>query len=612
MAHILNIEDVGISLGARPILGDLNLSLEDGARIGVVGPNGGGKSTLLRLMMQKIFPDTGRITMVNGTRFAYLTQQDSLQPQQTVTQAIHGDIAEFEWASEAHIRQIHDGLLPDVALTKKVAELSGGQRRRVALAAALTVPAEVLVLDEPTNHLDLEGVTFLAQHLKQRFTRSKGALVVVTHDRWFLDEVCGEIWEVIPGDDGPGGKNPRPGRVEVYDGGYAAYILQRTERARVAQQDAQKRANLLRKELAWLRRGAPARTAKPKFRIEAANELIAAEPPPRDTLELTRMATSRLGKDVIDLINVDFSWQDENKLTLHDVTLRLAPGERIGILGSNGAGKSSLLGLLNGTLSPQKGKVKCGQTVVLATLSQDTKELQEVADKRVVEAVQEIASHIIVGKRELSAGQLVERLGFTRERAWTRVSELSGGERRRLQLLRLLMGEPNVLLLDEPTNDLDTDTLAAIEDLLDSWPGTLVVVSHDRYLLERITDRQVAVIDGSVRDLPRGVEEYLELSRDVAVMKKSESAVAEKGNQSAEKSKNAAKERLLQKKLEKIMRKIEKLNQTKETLGVTQTELAMTGDYAKLADLGKEISEIEMQIAQLETEWMMVAESLAY
>ena len=641
MAHILNLEDVGITLGSRPILADVNLSLEDGSRIGVVGPNGGGKSTLLKLMMREIPPETGRVTVSGGTRFAYLTQMDSLNPEHTVEEAIHGGSEVFEWASNAQIREIHEGLLPDVPLAKKVGELSGGQRRRVALAAVLSLAAEVMVLDEPTNHLDLEGVTYLAQYLNQRFARGQGALVVVTHDRWFLDAVCTQMWEVVPGDDGPGGRAPRPGHVEVYEGGYAAYILQRAERARLAQQAAEKRANLLRKELAWLRRGAPARTSKPKFRIEAANELIAAEPPPRDSIELAKMATARLGKDVIDLINVDFSWPNADAATLHNLTLRLAPGERIGILGRNGAGKSSLLGLLNGSLQPQRGKVKRGKTVELATLSQETKELDEVAHRRVVEAVQDIASHVLVGKHEVSARQLVERLGFTRERAWTRVSELSGGERRRLQLLRLLVAEPNVLLLDEPTNDLDTDTLAAIEDLLDSWPGTLIVVSHDRYLLERITDRQVAVIDGTLRDLPSGVDEYLELSaaraEDLRAHKtlgvgagasvgvQAESlATAVNGNssetvrnsgqtettESSGKTKDAAKARLAQKSLARIERKISKLNQEREKLGARQTELAMSGDYVTLADIGRDIAQLAAEISELEAEWMEAAAEL--
>ncbi|MDY5585023.1 MAG: ABC-F family ATP-binding cassette domain-containing protein [Arcanobacterium sp.] len=623
MAHILNLENISISLGSRPILGDLNLSLEDGARIGVVGPNGGGKSTLLKLISGKLTGDTGRVTVTGGTRFSVLEQRDNFSETATVLEVIHGDVPEYLWASDALVRELHDALLGDLPLDKKVAELSGGQRRRVALVAALCASAEVLILDEPTNHLDLEGVTALADYLNRRFATDaragSGALVVVTHDRWFLDAVCNRMWEVVPGHDGAGGRSPQPGYIEQYDGGYAAYILQRAERARLADQAAEKRRNLLRKELAWLRRGAPARTSKPKFRIDAANELIANEPPPRDSLELTKMATTRLGKDVIDLINVDFSWPGTSTPVLRDVTLRLAPGERIGILGRNGAGKSSLLGLLNGRLSATKGKVKQGKTVVSATLSQDITELDEISGRRVVEAVHERASHVVVGKKEVSASQLVERLGFTRERAWTRVAELSGGERRRLQFLRLLVGEPNVLLLDEPTNDLDTDTLAAIEDLLDTWPGTLIVVSHDRYLLERVTDRLIAVHNGRVRDLPRGVEEYLELvaSGDMSASGMSHNdseamrEIPDSNNDAdiaAGKTSDPAKAREASKAMDRFARKIDRLNEKVSDLGAKQTELALSGDYHQAAELGKEISELKEEIAELEVEWMQAAE----
>src|SRR5690606_36257566 len=367
-----------------------------------------------------------------------------------------------------------------------------------------------------TNHLDVEGVDWLARHLQGRFGRGRGALVVVTHDRWFLDAVCIRIWDVVAGHDGPGGRAPVPGRVEAYDGGYAAYVLARAERERRAAAAADKRANLLRKELAWLRRGAPARTSKPKFRLDAAAELIADEPPPRDRLELTRMATTRLGKDVLDLEDVSLTYptDDGEHTVLDHVTWRLAPGERVGLIGVNGAGKTTLLRLLAGSLEPTGGRIRRGKTVRVRTLSQEAKELDAVAHRRVVEAVEEVRARVEVGGKELTAAQLTERLGFTRERAWTPVRDLSGGERRRLQLLRLLVDEPKVLLLDEPTNDLDTDTLAAVEDLLDGWPGTLVVVSHDRYLLERVADRQVALLgDGDLRDLPGGVEQYLELRR---------------------------------------------------------------------------------------------------
>ncbi|MFY9262399.1 MAG: ABC-F family ATP-binding cassette domain-containing protein [Actinomycetaceae bacterium] len=616
MAHILGLEDVSISLGSRPILGNLNLSFGNGARIGVVGPNGGGKSTLLKLITRELTPDTGQVTVTGGTEFAMLGQADNFDTGQTVREAIHGDAAEYEWASDADIRYLHDGLIPDVGLDKPVSELSGGQRRRVALAATLAAPANVVILDEPTNHLDLQGVTFLAEYLNDRFARGSGALIVVTHDRWFLDAVCDRLWEVVPGHDGAGGRSPQPGHVETYEGGYAAYILQRAERARLAQQAAEKRANLLRKELAWLRRGAPARTAKPKFRIDAANELIANEPPPRDSVELAKMATTRLGKDVIDLEDVSFSWDPNDPqvpFILDNVTFRLAPGERIGIVGANGAGKSSLLGLLNGTLQPTSGRLKRGKTVKLATLSQETRELDEVAHRRVVESVHDIATHVTVGKKEMSASQLVEKLGFTRERAWTPVGELSGGERRRLQLLRLLVSEPNVLLLDEPTNDLDTDTLAAIEDLLDSWPGTLVVVSHDRYLLERITDHQVAVMDGKIRGLPRGLDQYLEL---VAEAKKTESqasatgggTVTRAGSAEPGRVRDAAKERQARKDMARVERKLTRLRAQLDDNGLRQAEIASSGDYEKLTQLGQEAAALRDEIDELELEWLDAAE----
>ncbi|MDP9801210.1 ATPase subunit of ABC transporter with duplicated ATPase domains [Arcanobacterium wilhelmae] len=637
MAHILGFEGVSVSLGSRPILGDLNVSFGDGARIGIVGPNGGGKSTLLKLMTHALEPDVGQVTMVSGTRFAVLTQADSLDPLAEVAQAIHGDSERFEWASDAAMRALHDGLIPDIPLDKRVGELSGGQRRRVALAATLAAPSDVVVLDEPTNHLDIEGITYLARYLNERFGRGEGALVVVTHDRWFLDAVCDRLWEVVPGNDGAGGRDPQPGHVEEYEGGYAAYVLQRAERARLAQAAAEKRANLLRKELAWLRRGAPARTSKPRFRIEAANELIANEPPPRDTIELAKMTTSRLGKQVVDLEDVWFSYdagareaieageqpaQVSAEFTLQDVTLRLAPGERIGILGGNGAGKSSLLGLLNGTFEPTAGRIKRGKTVVLATLSQETRELDEIGERRVVEAVHDIASHVMVGKKELTAAQLVEMMGFTRERAWTKVSELSGGERRRLQLMRLMIGEPNVLLLDEPTNDLDTDTLAAVEDLLDSWPGTLVVVSHDRYFLERTTDHQVAVMHHRVRDLPGGVDQYLELREAEIADAGAQGAGSASGSTgsgevsepTAKKTSDPAKERAAKKTMARLERQMGKLTEKIEKLGVTlgdvSASVAETGAYDQLAELGREIAELKDEHEALELEWLEAAEEV--
>ena len=523
MAHRIGLESIRIAVGPRLLLDDVTLGIEDGLRVGVLGPNGAGKSTLLAALAGAREVDGGRVTRAGGTRVAMLRQADDLPGTTTVRRAVHGGAPEHEWASDPAVRDIHAGLLADIDPGTEVAALSGGQRRRVALAAVLTCPADVLLLDEPTNHLDVEGVDWLARHLNARFAsrRSAGALVVVTHDRWFLDAICTNVWEVVPGVDPGGGRAQTPGRIETYDGGYAAYVLARAERARQAAVAAAKRENLLRKELAWLRRGAPARTSKPRFRIEAAEALIADVPPPRDAVRLTAMATARLGKKVLDLEGVTVRYPGAGgageREVLRRVTWRLAPGERVGVVGVNGAGKTTLLRLLEGVQEPDEGRVVRGATVRVAALSQSTHELDALADKRVVEAVAMVGEHVRVGGKDLTAAQLVERLGFTRRRAWTRVGEISGGERRRLQLLRLLMTEPNVLLLDEPTNDLDTDTLAAVEDILDSFPGTLVVVSHDRYLLERVTDHQVALPgDGSLRDLPGGVEQYLAMRREAA------------------------------------------------------------------------------------------------
>ncbi len=522
MAHLLGTQSVGALAGSRQLLDGVTVGLDDGSRVGILGPNGAGKSTLLRIVAGTQEPDGGVVTRRDGVRVALLTQADALDPAETVVRSVHPGLEEYEWASDARVRDIHAGLLADIDPEALVGTLSGGSRRRVALARVLATAADIVCLDEPTNHLDVEGVAWLAAHLNGRFARpgASGALLCVTHDRWFLDAVCEHIWEVVPGVD-PGGDRPQiPGRVEIYDGSYAAYTLARAERARQADVAAAKRANLLTKELAWLRRGAPARTSKPKFHIATAEALIADVPPPRDTVELVRMATARLGKDVIDLedVSVSFPRPDGTRLSvLSGVTWRLAPAERVGIVGVNGAGKTTILNLLRGDLTPDSGRVKRGKTVQVATLSQDTHELDALADMRVVEAVADVARSVVVDGREVSASQMSERMGFTRARAYTRISEISGGERRRLQLMRLLMSQPNVLLLDEPTNDLDTDTLASMEDLLDTFPGTLVVVSHDRYLLERVTDHQVALLgDGQVRALPGGVEQYLQMRASAA------------------------------------------------------------------------------------------------
>lgn len=624
MAHLLGVENLRIVVGSRTLLDGVTVGIEDGTRVGVLGPNGAGKSTFLRALSGQREIDGGRITRAADTRVAILNQSDNFPPGISVRQAVHGDAAEHVWASNPAVRDIHAGLLADVDLAVDVDTLSGGQRRRVALAHVLTQDAQVVVLDEPTNHLDVEGVDWLARHLQKRFdsARGDGALVVVTHDRWFLDAICNRVWEVVPGVDPGNGRPQIPGRIELYDGGYAAYILARAERARQAEVAAAKRENLLRKELAWLRRGAPARTSKPRFRIDAAEALIADVPPPRDSVEITRMATARLGKRVIDLENVSVSYPapggGENQV-LREVTWRLAPGERVGIVGVNGAGKTTLLRLLQGTQKPTSGRVRTGQTVDVVTLSQTTHELDQISELRVVEAVAAVAEHVTVGGKELSASQLVERLGFTRQRAWTRVGEISGGERRRLQLLRLLMAQPNVLLLDEPTNDLDTDTLAAIEDILDTFPGTLVVVSHDRYLLERVTDHQLALLgDGHLRDLPGGVEQYLELRRQQltaasgaagttspTVEAKNAPSQGEQGALSGAQRHAAAKNLArLERQLDKVSAQIDKLHAEMEVAS------ADPGRVNDLIELGKQLSQAQERQADIELEWLEAASEL--
>ena len=624
MAHLLGVENLRIVVGSRTLLDGVTVGIEDGTRVGVLGPNGAGKSTFLQALSGQREIDGGRITRAADTRVAILNQSDNFPPGISVRQAVHGDVPEHVWASNPAVRDIHAGLLADVDLAADVDTLSGGQRRRVALAHVLTQDAQVVVLDEPTNHLDVEGVDWLARHLQKRFdsARGDGALVVVTHDRWFLDAICNRVWEVVPGVDPGNGRPQIPGRIELYDGGYAAYILARAERARQAEVAAAKRENLLRKELAWLRRGAPARTSKPRFRIDAAEALIADVPPPRDSVEITRMATARLGKRVIDLENVSVSYPapggGENQV-LREVTWRLAPGERVGIVGVNGAGKTTLLRLLQGTQKPTSGRVRTGQTVDVVTLSQTTHELDQISELRVVEAVAAVAEHVTVGGKDLSASQLVERLGFTRQRAWTRVGEISGGERRRLQLLRLLMAQPNVLLLDEPTNDLDTDTLASIEDILDTFPGTLVVVSHDRYLLERVTDHQLALLgDGHLRDLPGGVEQYLELRRQQLAASSgaagATSATAEAKNAPSQgeqgalsgAQRHAAAKNLarLERQLDKVSAQIAKLHADMEAAS------ADPGRVNDLIELGKQLSQAQERQADIELEWLEAAGEL--
>jgi ATPase subunit of ABC transporter with duplicated ATPase domains len=581
VAPLLGGEALRLAYPSRRVLDGVSLGLSDGDRIGVVGRNGDGKSTLLRVLARRTEPDDGRVTWRRDLRIGFLDQADSLDPRVVVSDVVIGDRAEHEWAGDPRVRDILTGLLSDVPWDGRIGELSGGQRRRVALAQVLVGEHDVVFLDEPTNHLDLEGVMWLAAHVKSRWPAGAGGLAVVTHDRWFLDEVCTHTWEV------------HDGIVDPFEGGYAAYVLQRVERDRQASAAESRRRNLMRKELAWLRRGAPARTSKPKFRIDAANALIEREPPVRDPTELVQLATARLGKDVVDLLDVSVSFGDHE--VLRDVEWRIGPGERAGILGVNGAGKSTLLGLVTGTVTPTTGRVKRGKTVQVGTLSQTLAELEPFADDRVSDVVAAQRMSFVTAGQELSPGQLLERLGFAQGQLATPVRDLSGGQKRRLQLLVVLLAEPNVLILDEPTNDLDTDMLAAIEDLLDSWPGTLLVVSHDRYLVERVTDHQFAVLDGRLRHLPGGIEEYLRLR---TAHEASPRPVVEP----TEMASDAKKERLDRKEVDRLERQIEKLSAREAELEKQMVEAATDPD--RLLPLDEEHREVVERRERAEDAWL--------
>jgi ATP-binding cassette subfamily F protein uup len=575
MANLVNLESVSKSYGTTTVLDAVSLGIADGERIGVVGRNGGGKTTLLRTITGVEQPDAGRVTRRGGIRIAYVDQRGRL-PAGTVRQLVVGEAAEHEWAGDAAIRTVLTGLgLPAVGLDADVQGLSGGAARRVSLAAALVQQAELLVLDEPTNHLDVEGVDWLATYLTAR----RGALLVVTHDRWFLDAVCSRTWEVVDG------------TVQQYDGGYAAYVLARAERERQADAAEARRQNLLRKELAWLRRGPPARTSKPRFRIDAAEALISDVPPPRSSVELRALAQRRLGRSVYDIEDVTLRVGD--RALLDDVTWHVGPGDRIAVVGANGTGKTHLLRLLTGEVQPTSGSVRIGQTVHVGYLSQDVAELPE--GLRVLEAVQEVRETATLGGAELSAGQLAERFGFPNERQWTPVADLSGGERRRLQLLRLLLAQPNVLLLDEPTNDLDTDTLAALEDLLDGWAGTLVVVSHDRYLVERVCDSTVALLDGKLAALPGGVDEYL-VRR----------AAARSGPDSDGRRERRGDTRAARKELTRLEREIAKLEREEARL---HEQLATHAtDFTRVAELDEKLRATVSAREAAEEAWLELAE----
>ncbi|WP_156754721.1 ABC-F family ATP-binding cassette domain-containing protein [Actinokineospora pegani] len=589
MVNLVNLENVSKSFGVKPLLDSVSLGVSQGDRIGVVGLNGGGKTTLLEVLAGLEPPNEGRVSRNRDLRMAVVTQRTELPRGTTVRNAVLdplGITEDHQWAADARARSILVGLeIINLGLDSTVDTMSGGERRRVALAAALVQELDLVVLDEPTNHLDIEGVRWLADHLTSRGS----ALVVVTHDRWFLDTVCTTTWEVVGG------------RVEQYEGGYADWIFARAERARLADTLEEKRRNLARKELAWLRRGAPARTSKPRYRIEAAEALISDVPSPRDSVELLAFAKRRLGRTVLELEDVSVAAGD--KPILDTETWRIGPGDRVGLVGVNGSGKTTVLRLLAGETEPSAGKRVQGQTVRLAHLSQELVELPPT--KRVLEAVEEVAGRVQWGKYELSAGQLAERFGFPAAKQWTPIGDLSGGERRRLQLARLLMAEPNVLLLDEPTNDLDIDTLQQLEDLLDSWPGTIVVVSHDRYLIERVCDRVVALYgDGKIADLVGGIEEYL------TVRAAAGSSPSAKGARPAavETSKvSAAERRLAQKELSRLERQIAALDAKEAKLHTALAEAST--DSGKLLELDAELRKVVAEKEDLEGRWLEVADA---
>ncbi|MEZ0164569.1 ABC-F family ATP-binding cassette domain-containing protein [Kineococcus sp. LSe6-4] len=594
MAHLLGGEALRLEHPTRVVFDSLTLGVDEGDRIGVVGRNGDGKSSLLGLLSGRQTPDAGRVTRRGGVRVGVLDQADGLDPQATVGHSVVGETDEHVWAGDPKVRDVIAGLVADIAWDARVGDLSGGQRRRVALAGVLVGDWDVLLLDEPTNHLDVEGIAWLAGHLKTRWAANDGALLVVTHDRWFLDEVCTTTWEV------------HDRIVEPFEGGYAAYVLQRVERDRQAASAEAKRQNLMTKELAWLRRGAPARTSKPKFRIEAANALIADVPPPRDRVQLSRLATARLGKDVVDLLDVSVSFGEKD--VLRDVEWRIAPGERTGILGANGSGKSTLLSLVAGLRQPTSGRVKTGSTVRIGILDQQFRELAEIAGDRVREVLARTQTTFSVDGKEMTPAQLLERLGFAREHLSARVGDLSGGQARRLHLLLVLLSEPNVLILDEPTNDLDVDMLAAMEDVLDTWPGTLIVVSHDRYFVDRVTDQQYAVLGGRLRHLPGGFEEYLRLRQDGVGASTTGSRPAPAPE--PETGLSGAELRAAQKEMTSAERRLEKLSGQIATLH-ERMAAADPADYAGTMELDGRLKELEAEVATLEERWLELSELVA-
>jgi ATP-binding cassette subfamily F protein uup len=586
VTNLLNLESVSKSFDIRALLDGVSLGVNAGDRIGIVGRNGGGKSTLIKVMAGIEAPDSGRVSKAGSINIGLLGQSDDSDEDSLVRDVVLGDLATHEWAGNSKVREVLTGLFGGISeelLNRKISYLSGGERRRVNLAKLLIADLDLVLLDEPTNHLDVEGVSWLAQYLKRN---TKLAVVVITHDRWFLDEVSDQIWEVVDGN------------VLAYDGGYSAYVLSKAERARQITVEDSKRNMLIRKELAWLRRGAPAQTVKPKFRIDAANTLIANEPPPRNETELLNFAANRLGNTVFEIHQATIKAGE--KMILEDLYWNIGPGDRIGVVGVNGAGKTTLFRALLGQISSTAGKITTGVTVKAAFLSQHLEELDPTW--RVLEAVEKVANQVQLGNgKELSASQLCEKLGFNTDSQWTPVGDLSGGERRRLQLTRLLMDSPNVLLLDEPTNDFDVETLTALEDLLDSFGGTLLVISHDRYFLERVCDRFVGLLgDSKLRDLPRGIDEYLKLRT---------SSIETSGSVTTKvKTSNIAKIKEVRKEIAKYERQISKLETQIIELESQQSELAF--DHEKLGQNMEELAKLSQEKSAIEESWLQANTSL--
>lgn len=654
----IGLEHVSLSFATKNIFNDATIGVNEGDRIGIVGKNGDGKSTLLRLFAGSQTPDEGRVSKRSGIAVGFLNQYDSLDDNATVRQAALDNREEYEWASQTSSREIVQTLLNGISLESHIGDLSGGQRRRVDLARLLLRDWDILLLDEPTNHLDMLTIHWLAEHLKKRWNSSQGALLTVTHDRWFLDDVCKSMWEV------------HDAVIDPFEGGYSAYMLQRVERDRQAAVRETRRRNLARKELAWLSRGARARSTKQKFHVKAAMELISDVPPVRNTLELKKMATSRLGKQVVDLIDVTHIWEQKpeqttsesvsleitvdnsetqqndtsaavkktitGKRVLNDVTWLIGPGDRFGIVGENGAGKSTLLSIIDGTLSPTLGRVNIGKTVKFAVLSQRLEELEPLGKYTIKEVLSRYKTSYIIDGKETTPGQMMEKLGFESAQLMSRIRDLSGGQKRRMQLLLILLDEPNVLIMDEPGNDLDTDMLAVMEDVLDTWPGTLIVVSHDRYLLERVTDSQFALLNGKIRHLPSGVQDYIDICQGKIAnidsgnvfgtagtfgtnkangSKNGNNSDNAENNNSAEdpaaaKAAKAARiaKREARKKMTSIERKLAKLATAKEEI---QAEMAAhdPSDYAGLNEINTRAMELEEQIGELEMQWLELSET---